>query len=300
MGRHKRTAIDYIKTVVWMNFILQTTGMNTNTLEWCFNAENRKKRQMAGLDSHKCYRWKDGIRCPSKANISKMEKIVPGARQLLNHPLWEILNNIKEFRSIEDIEGLLLRLNYPKAVLFKSTYSNFNTKVRIARPIDWETANELRYSDMPEQGYFKNDLENLDLMAAYFILAHEAKILGSIDGQIIALKTYEESKPLIRKIPELKGVENKLFEWIENSGDWNYPALEEEFAHDKFMRDLALGLEVETEPPYQWLPGQEALLGTMSDEVLAERLCLPKSMVWYRRYQLDIYPYFSRDNFLDD
>lgn len=73
MARPSKTMIDAIKTIVWFNFIAQTTGMNPYTLEKKLN-----ETQTSGGGSHKCYRWKSGIRTPSKTNVSKVENIVEG------------------------------------------------------------------------------------------------------------------------------------------------------------------------------------------------------------------------------
>ena len=110
----------------------------------------------------------------------------------------------------------------------------------------------------------------------------------------MGLAGIRKSKPQIRKIPELKGVVEQLLKYIETSPEWTYPDAVEQSAHDVFMRELQLGLGLDTETSYQWIPEQDSLLGTMPDEVLAERLCIPKGTVLYRRYQLGVYEYFEK------
>lgn len=290
MARPSKTIIDSIKTIVWFNFIAQTTGMNPNILEKKLN-----ENQASGGGSNKCYRWKYGIRTPSKTNVTRVEKIAQGSSKLFDHPLWEILNKPTSIRTLMDVERLLIRLPEPKYVLFKRAQSSSEKMVRVARPIDLETAYELRYFGNPNQIYLANDLQNLDLMAAYLLFAIEANILGSRNGLIVALNLFKESKPQIRKIPELKGVVEQLLKYIESSSEWAYPGPVENSEHDTFMRELQLGLGLDTDPSYQWIPEQDALLGTMPDEVLAERLCIPKGTVWYRRYQLGVFEYFERN-----
>lgn len=290
MARPSKTIIDAIKTIVWFNFIMQTTGMNPYTLEKKLN-----ENQASGGDSHKCYRWKNGIRTPSKTNVSKVEKIVAGSSKLFDHPLWIILNKPTSIRTLVDVERLLVKLPEPKYVLFKRAQSSSEKMVRVARPIDLETVHELRYFGNPNQTYFANDLQNLDLMAAYLLLAIEANILGSRNGLVVALNLFEESKPQIRKIPELNGVVEQLLNYIEASSEWTFPGPVEKSAHDVFMREIQLGLGLDTDPSYQWIPEQDALLGTMPDEILAQRLCIPKGTVWYRRYQLGVFEYFEKN-----
>ena len=246
MARPKKSVIDGIKTIVWFNFVTQTTGINPNRLQRELN-----KSTQSGHDSHKCYRWKNGSRTPNKINVAEIEKLAPNASWQFYHPLWDILKNPSAIVTLVDIERLLFQLPYPELILFKRADGDQDKLVRVSRPLDLSAADALRYNNTFFQYFFVQEYENLDLMAAYFILAREAQILGSHSGLVIALTLYEESKPLIEKIPELKGVTELLFKFIENSSEWNYPEPEEKLYRDVLMKKIQLVSDKYVNPPDQ-------------------------------------------------
>jgi hypothetical protein len=284
MAQNKLTLIDQIQTLAWFNFVTQTSKMNANRIGLALSHD-----EISGHGSNKCYQWKVGKHKPHKESVAKVESLVPGSLNFFYHPLWNILSKPDEIREIGDVEKLLAQIPKAKTLLFKKILPGGNKATRKSQPIDHEHVCEL--CDVPYR-YTKNSARNLDMIAIQLLLVHEAKTLNSRRPQSWAMSLFKESKSKFKKIPELIGLDELIFNLIEQSELWKYLEPEESPEHVQFMRDLQLGLEMDTDPPYHWTPAQEALLGTMSDKALARRLGLTKNMVWFRRYQLGILEFF--------
>lgn len=285
MAQNKLTIIDQIQTIAWFNFVTQTSKMNAHSIGLTLSQD-----EISGHGSNKCYQWRDGKHKPHKESIAKVESLVPGSLNVFYHPLWNILSKPDEIREIGDVEKLLAKIPKAKTLLFRKTLSGGKKAERICQPIDYEHACEL--GDVPYR-YTKNSARNFDMIAIQLLLVHEAKTLNSRRSQSLAISLFKESKSKFKKIPELIGLDELIFNLIEQSELWKYLGPEEGPEHIQFMRDLQLSLEIDTDPPYHWTPAQEALLGTMSDKALARRLGLTKNMVWFRRYQLSIFEFFD-------
>jgi hypothetical protein len=285
MAQNKLTIIDHIQTIAWFNFVTQTSKMNANRIGLALSQD-----EISGHGSNKCYQWRDGKHKPHKESVAKVEVLVPGSLNVFYHPLWNILSKPAEIRGIGDVEKLLAKIPKAKTLLFRKTLPGGKKTERICQPIDSDHACEL--GDVPYR-YTKNSARNLDMIVIQLLLVHEAKTLNSRRSQSWAMTLFEDSKSKFKKIPELIGLDELIFNLIEQSELWKYLEPEESPEHVQFMRDLQLGLELDTDPPYHWTPAQEALLGTMSDKALARRLGLTKNMVWFRRYQLSIFEFFD-------
>lgn len=285
MAQNKLTLIDQIQTIAWFNFVTQTSKMNANRIGLALSQD-----EISGHGSNKCYQWRDGKHKPHKESVAKVEVLVPGSLNVFYHPLWSILSKPDEIREIGDVEKLLSKIPKAKTLLFRKTLSGGKKTERICQPIDYEHACEL--GDAPYH-YAKNSARNLDMIATQLLLVHEAKILNSRRSQSWAMSLFKESKTKFKKIPELIGLNELIFNLIEQSAFWNYFDPEESFDHVKFMRDLQLGLKMGTEPPYHWTPTQEFMLGKVSDKALARRLGLTEAMIWFRRQQLGILEFSS-------
>ena len=280
MAQNKLTLIDQIKTIAWFNFVTQKSKMNANRIGLALSQD-----EISGHGSNKCYQWRDGKHKPHKESVAKVEVLVPGSLNVFYHPLWSILSKPDEIREIGDVEKLLAKLPKAKPLLFRKTLPGGKKVERICQPIDYEHACEL--GDAPYH-CTKNSARNLDMIATQLLLVHEAKILNSRRSQSLTMSLFEESKTKFKKIPELIGLDELIFNLIEQSELWKHLEFDENSEHVQLMRNIQLLLEMDTCPSYHWTPAQEAMLGTVPDETLAKRLGLTKNMVWFRRHQLDL------------
>lgn len=287
MARNKKSEIDKIKAMVWFRAVAISTGIRkAYGLELKFDKNKTKIVNKKLMRPRKWDAWRDGKRTPSKSEIDRIEFSVPGCARWFYHPIWGLLNKINAFNNMVDIDTFLLKLPNMQFVLFDDLYES-DGLVRIPPMEAYLIVYHILASeDEPESLACYDDLDKL---AALLALAREAKLFNNAKSHHKMLDYYFESKRAISMIPELNGVTERLFSYIEKHDDWSYQKPRAKTVSEvmdmRIFKAYSLSLTRQRLP---WTSDNLALLGKMSDVALAKKLWITTERVRYRRKELEI------------
>ena len=285
MARNKKSEIDRIKAMAWFRAVAISTGIpKAYGLELKFDKNKTKIVNKKLMRPRKWDAWRDGKRTPSKSEVDRIEFSVPGCARWFYHPIWNLLNKVSAFNSVSDIDTVLLKLPTVQFALFDSLYES-DELVRIPPQYGYLIVHHIQANEYEPDSLACYD--DLDKLAALLALAREAKLLNNAKSRREVLDGYFESKPAICKIPELCGVTERLFTYIEKHDEWSYPK-----PRAKTISEVLGGLNMPSLKTYSlylfhqrcpWTSENLALLGKMSDVALARKLRITTERVRYRR-----------------
>ncbi|WP_347460932.1 hypothetical protein ABEF79_05645 [Acinetobacter sp. ANC 7454] len=160
MGRRARGILEYAKTITWYDYLFNEAKKLkdlkiTNEYQFCkFMYSNSRHSPEDKLFQ----KYKFGLSTPQKSWKESSEKNIPGATNIIEHPIWNIENI--EFNSVKVISEMHnLTLNIREYVICEGVYT--------PQPISYSTLSEIASFD------------NLDSIYAIYLLYQWGLIINN-------------------------------------------------------------------------------------------------------------------------
>lgn len=93
----KLLSIKKIRVLMWYEFVRQALSLeNSYQIEILFREKQLKDNKINVQTplANNWYRYEQGLHLPQKKLLNEVEKFVSGSTKLIQHPLWEIMNNV--------------------------------------------------------------------------------------------------------------------------------------------------------------------------------------------------------------
>lgn len=212
-GRPKKSMADKLSTLVWAEAIkIQSKEMTPYMIEVTFMPEEcvpkRNGRVVRPSLMDRYVRGElspknDGSRCGGAKLVARIDSTFPGTAKWLYLPLWELMQS--KAYSLEEMHQIMARVEAP-------FYYKFFSR-----------------ADCPERVYvrsFGGDIKEirkvsryntLDAFAFLLGLAREAEHTLDVRVHFNACKGMREMFPVIARMPEIKPVAGRLFDYLEEA-----------------------------------------------------------------------------------
>ena len=207
MGRKKLTEKDFLKGMAWFRAVsVQAGNASAYALEKRFDPLSFLQRDGKLQRSKKWDRYRDGKRLPTDLTsddiVARVEGELPGTAKWLRSPLWAAIDGqvgnsyiiATLLRSLADVQGLL-----------------FSHQMRDGHS---------QWTRLPADETLLNGLlgiKSIDSLAAIILMAREAEVIASPELREYALHAYLEYQTVVRSMPELFDIADRVFWHIDTS-----------------------------------------------------------------------------------